>query len=408
MEEKDAVIVGARCAGSTLAIALSERGWDVVLVDRDTFPSDTISTHMMFPNTLARFERLGVLDRLRAGHRLPSLAWKVVGLGHETTGTFTPIEGFDRGTSVRRITLDKAIVDTALAAGTKGRFGERVVDLIGSGTEEDPVAGVVLENGDEIRAKWVFGADGRGSTVAAKLGVEKERRQKGEIAFIWAYWSGIPDDGLGTIDIQEDAILIRWAVEDGLTMLVSTGPAEFTRGSKDDRLGNYLDRLHRFPGSLDPEHLEAGEMISDLVVAPESLMRGYFRKPTGPGWALLGDAVHFKHPGTAQGIGDAVAQATYIAEQLSGSDPGLTGYESWHDARAREHYDWSFSWGRFPRPGVSEHLFRGWTGEADAGQDLRDTFSRQVDPSQLMSAERLERWFAGAPAAPSRDSVSAQ
>ncbi len=396
MEEKDAIIVGARCAGSTLAIALAERGWDVALIDRDTFPSDTISTHMMFPNTLARFEQLGVLDRLRANHRLPSLGWRVVGLGHETSGTFTPIEGFDRGTSVRRIALDKAIVDTAIAAGAEGRFGERVVDLIGSGSEEDPVAGVVLDNGDEIRAKWVFGADGRGSTVAGKLGIEKERPQRGEIAFMWAYWSGIPDDGFGTTDIQDDAILVRWAVEDGLTLLVSTGPDEFTHGSKDERRRNYLEVLHRFPDSLRPEHLEAGEMVSDLVVAPESLMRGYFRKPTGPGWALLGDASHFKHPGTAQGIGDAVEQALYVAEQLSGSDPGLEGYEAWHDDRANDHYDWSFSWGRFPRPDITEKLFRGWASEPDAGQDLRDTYSRLVSPSKVMSEERLARWF-GAP-----------
>jgi 2-polyprenyl-6-methoxyphenol hydroxylase-like FAD-dependent oxidoreductase len=394
MEEKDAVIVGARCAGSTLAIALAERGWDVALIDRDTFPSDTISTHMMFPNTLARFEQLGVLDRLRSDHRLSSLGWRVVGLGHETAGTFTPIEGFDRGTSVRRIALDKAIVDTALAAGADGRFGMRVVDLIGSGTAEDPVAGVVLDNGDEIRAKWVFGADGRGSAVAGKLGIEKERRQQGEIAFMWAYWSGIPDDGFGTTDIQEDAILIRWAVEDGITMLTSTGPDEFTHGSKDDRLRNYLDVLRRFPGSIPPEHLEAGEMVSDLVVAPEPLMRGFFRKPAGPGWALLGDASHFKHPGTAQGIGDAVEQATYIAEKVSGSDPGLDGYEAWHDARANDHYDWSFAWGRFPHPELTEKLFRGWASEPDAGQDLRDSYSRLVSPSKVMSEERLARWFA--------------
>jgi 2-polyprenyl-6-methoxyphenol hydroxylase-like FAD-dependent oxidoreductase len=396
MEEKDAVIVGARCAGSTLAIALAERGWDVALVDRDTFPSDTISTHMIFPNTLARFEQLGVLDTLRSKHRLPSLGWRVVGLGHETAGTFTPIEGFDRGTSVRRIALDKAIVDTALAAGAEGRFGQRVVDLIGSGTEEDPVAGVVLDNGDEIRAKWVFGADGRGSRVAGKLGIEKERKQQGEIAFMWAYWSGIPDDGFGTTDIQEDAILVRWAAEDDLTLLVSTGPDEFTHGSKEDRLRNYLEVLHRFPNSLRPEHLEGGQMVSDLVVAPESLMRGYFRKPTGPGWALLGDASHFKHPGTAQGIGDAVEHAIYIADQLSGPDPGLEEYEAWHDGRAMDHYDWSFSWGRVPRPEVAEMLFRGWASESDAGQDLRDTYSRLVSPSQVMSEERLARWF-GAP-----------
>ena len=60
-------------------------------------------------------------------------------------------------------------------------------------------------------------------------------------------------------------------------------------------------------------------MVSDLIVAPESLMRGFFRTPTGPGWALVGDACHFKHPATAQGIGDAVEQAIYVAETLSGA-----------------------------------------------------------------------------------------
>ena len=399
MEEKDAVIVGARCAGSTLAIALADRGWDVALVDRDTFPSDTISTHMMFPNTLASFQRLGVLDRLRRDHELSPVAWRTIGLGHETAGAFTPIEGFDRALSVRRISLDKALVDLALEAGAQGRFGERVVDLIGSGTDDDPVAGIVLEGGHEIRAKWVFGADGRGSTVAKRLGLSKEREQRGEIAFMWAYWRGIPEDGFGVTDIQEDAILVRWPVEDGVSMLTATGPDEFTHGSKEDRLRNYLAVLGRFPDSIPAEHLERGEMVSGVVVAPESLMRGYFRRPTGPGWALLGDAVHFKHPGTAQGIGDAVAQAIYIAKRVSGPDPELEGYEDWHETRAAEHYDWSFAWGRFPRPEISERLFRGWADDPAAGQDMRDTLSRRVRPSVAMSKERLERWFADVPAA---------
>jgi 2-polyprenyl-6-methoxyphenol hydroxylase-like FAD-dependent oxidoreductase len=397
MEEKDAVIVGARCAGSTLAIELADRGWDVLLVDRDTFPSDTVSTHMMFPNTLAHLERLGVLDRLRERHRLSPVGWRVVGLGHETSGGFTPIDGFDRGMSVRRVALDKAFVDTALDAGAEGRFGERVVDLIGSGSDEEPASGVVLESGEEVRARWVFGADGRASTVAAKLGIEKERAQRGEIAFMWGYWRGIPDDGVATTHIQEDAILVRWAVEDGLTMLTAGGPDEFTHGTAEDRLRNYLEVLGRFPDSIPPDQLDAGEMVSGLIVAPESLMRGYFRRPTGPGWALLGDAMHFKHPGTAQGIGDAVAQALELADRVSGSDPGLEGYESWHEARAAEHYDWSFAWGRFPRPERSERLFRGWATEPDAAQDVRDTLTRRILPSAALSEERLDRWF-GAPA----------
>jgi 2-polyprenyl-6-methoxyphenol hydroxylase-like FAD-dependent oxidoreductase len=397
MEEKDAVIVGARCAGSTLAIALADRGWDVLVVDRDTFPSETVSTHFVYPNTVARFEQLGVLDRLRARHDVPLVANRIIGLGHEIAGTFTPIDGFDRCIGPRRSALDKAIVDTALAAGVEGRFDERVVDLIGTGTDEDPVSGVVLENGDRVKARWVFGADGRGSTVAGKLGVSKERPQQGELAFLFAYWRGIPDNGHMTLLAREDVVGNRWAIEDGLHILIAGGAADLTKGTKDERHRRYVETLSLAPELIEPDVLERAELVSEITVAPESLMRGYFRKPTGQGWALLGDACHFKHPATAQGINDAVEQAIYIAERLSATDPGLDGYEAWRDGRAAEHYDWSFTWGRFPGPERAGPVFRGWATEPDAGQDLRDAFSRRVEPSELMRPDRLERWFAGAP-----------
>jgi 2-polyprenyl-6-methoxyphenol hydroxylase-like FAD-dependent oxidoreductase len=397
MEEKDAVIVGARCAGSTLAIALAERGWDVLVVDRDTFPSETVSTHFVYPNTVARFERLGVLDRLQARHEVPGVGYRVIGLGHEIAGGFTPVDGFDRCIGPRRSVLDTAIVDAALDAGAEGRFGERVVDLIGTGTDNDPVSGVVLENGDRVRATWVFGADGRGSTVAGKLGLQKERPQQGEIAFLFGYWRGIPDNGYMTLVAREDAVGNRWAIEDGLHILIAGGTPDLTKGTGEERHRKYLEMLGRLPELIEPEILEHAELVTDITVAPESLMRGFFREPAGPGWALLGDACHFKHPSTAQGINDAVEQALYIAERLSGSDGSLDGYAEWRDGRAAQHYDWSFAWGRFPRPERTGPLFKAWASEPDAGQDLRDILSRRLEPSDLMTAERLERWF-GAPA----------
>jgi 2-polyprenyl-6-methoxyphenol hydroxylase-like FAD-dependent oxidoreductase len=385
MEERDAVIVGARCAGGTLGLELARNGWDVLMVDRDTFPSETISTHGMYPNTLARFEQLGVMDTLRAAHDVPLLASRLVGLGMEVAGLYTPIDGYDRMAVIRRSALDKAIVDTALAAGVEGRFGERVVDLIGSGTEDDPVGGVVLENGDEIRAKWVFGADGRGSTVAGKLGLEKERTQEGEVAFLFSYWSGIPNNGYGNLEIHEREFASRSAVEDGFHLLIAMGGAELSRGSQAERREKHVDLLRRFPEMIEPEVLDGAEMVGDVVAAPVSLMRGFFRQPTGPGWALLGDAAHFKHPGTAQGICDAVEQALYIAEHLSGAEPHLGAYEAWRDARAAEHYDWSFAWGRFPNMDSAEKLWSGWATDEAAGQDLRDSFSRLVEPSEVMA-----------------------
>ncbi len=393
MSEHDAVIVGARCAGSALAIELGRRGWDVLLLDRDEFPSTTISTHGLWPNGLARLEQLGVLDAIRAEHELPFYQSRIRGLGHEIAGGFTPVDGFDRAAAPRRIVLDKAAIDTALAAGATGCFGARVVSLIGSGAEDDPARGVVLDSGERIEARWVFGADGRGSTLARLLGLKKERPLRGEIAMSYAYWKGIPDDGFGHMQVEYDRVLNRVPVEDGLTMLIANGPPELTRGTSRERERQYLELVHRFPETVEEGVLDRAEMVTGVAVAPEPLMQGFFRTASGPGWALLGDASHFKHPGTAQGISDAVEQALYIAEALSGTEESLDAYAAWRDDRAAEHYEWSFAWGHFPKPGTGEVLFRGWASEPDAGQDLRDTFSRQVAPSRLTSKERLARWF---------------
>src|SRR3954451_10047742 len=126
MTEYDAVIVGARCAGSALAGELARRGCDVLLVDRDGFPSTTVSTHNLWPACVARLEELGGVDRIRSKHELPGFESRVYGLGHETVGGFTPVEGIDRAVAPRRIVLDQAALDAARGAGATGRPGPRV------------------------------------------------------------------------------------------------------------------------------------------------------------------------------------------------------------------------------------------------------------------------------------------
>src|SRR5512139_1287268 len=65
-ESYDAIVVGARCAGSPTAMLLARRGHRVLLVDRATFPSDTVSTHMLHPLGVAALARWGLLERLVA------------------------------------------------------------------------------------------------------------------------------------------------------------------------------------------------------------------------------------------------------------------------------------------------------------------------------------------------------
>ena len=62
----DAIVIGARCAGAPTAMLLARRGYRVLLLDRDRFPSDTISTHMIHPPGVAQLRAWGLLDRLTA------------------------------------------------------------------------------------------------------------------------------------------------------------------------------------------------------------------------------------------------------------------------------------------------------------------------------------------------------
>ncbi len=67
----DAIVVGARCAGSPTAMLMARRGYRVLLLDRARFPSDTISTHWIWPPGVACLKRWGLLDRVVASNCPP-------------------------------------------------------------------------------------------------------------------------------------------------------------------------------------------------------------------------------------------------------------------------------------------------------------------------------------------------
>lgn len=380
MQRYDAIIVGARCAGSALAIELTRGGWQVLLVDRNTFPSDTISTNGLWPNAVARLDALGVLDVLRGRHRLNlcQLRWRA--FGHEISGAFTPIDGHDLCMAPRRMVLDSALLDTAVAAGAAIRLGEPVRALLGAGTARDPVRGVITRSGERIEARWVIGADGRTSTVARVLGLPKTNQRRGEMAMMYAFWRGLPETKFMHFHAESDGVLARGPGEDDIQGVVFTCGTALTAGGPEARLRAYLSGIRRFPETIEPEWFDRAERISELLYAPETMLRGYFRQPAGPGWALIGDAGYFKHPATGQGIGDALEQAHHVADALLGGDPDLGGYETWRDQGASAQYDWSFWFARLPRPESTGPFFARLAKDPQAAQEFRDVFSHRVDP----------------------------
>jgi len=75
-ERFDVIIVGARCAGSPLAILLARAGLRVCVVDRARFPSDTASTHGVQPSGVKILDRLGVLEPLREAQTVAANNWR--------------------------------------------------------------------------------------------------------------------------------------------------------------------------------------------------------------------------------------------------------------------------------------------------------------------------------------------
>lgn len=59
----DAIVIGARCAGSPTAMLLARKGYRVLLLDRGSFPSDTLSTHYIHQPGVASLARWGLLER---------------------------------------------------------------------------------------------------------------------------------------------------------------------------------------------------------------------------------------------------------------------------------------------------------------------------------------------------------
>jgi len=394
----DAVIVGARCAGLPAATRLAQQGWRVLLVDREPPPADTLSTHCLFPNTLARLSELGALQRIEAEHGDNLLEYGIRTLGSEATGAFTPIGGFDRMAVITRPVLDRALLEVAEEAGAGTRFGAQVTGLLGEGTEADPVRGVVLEGEEEIEARWVLGADGRVSTVARLLGLEKERPLAGEMAFMFGYWRGLPESERFFIDVLESGTLVWAPCENDLSILILGVDPELTRGNAEQRQETFVDGLRPFDDWFDPSWLRGAEQSGPIRVAPETMLRGFFRQANGPGWALVGDAGHFKNPSTAQGISDAIEQSLRVASELTEPGESLDGYEAWRDERAREHYEWSFDFARFAKPESAGPIFRGLAEDPQAGQNLRDALARQLRPrSDVFTDERLGRWFSAVP-----------
>ena len=120
----DAIIVGARCAGSPTAMLLARQGFKVLLVDRATFPSDTISTHILWPHGAEILARWGLLGTLAATGTPPICGHMTFDVGpFALRGAIPDANDGMGGFCPRRAVLDSLLANAAAEAGVEVREG---------------------------------------------------------------------------------------------------------------------------------------------------------------------------------------------------------------------------------------------------------------------------------------------
>jgi 2-polyprenyl-6-methoxyphenol hydroxylase-like FAD-dependent oxidoreductase len=395
----DVIVVGARCAGSPTAMLLARKGYRVLLVDRASFPSDTVSTHLVHPLGVQALSRWGLRDRLVATgcppihtYRFDFGPFALAG----SPGTKTSPVAF----CPRRTVLDKLLVDAAADAGVEVREGYTVEQVL---IEDGRVVGIGGRSSHggfaTERARVVVGADGLRSFVAQALRPEQYDEKPPLCVGYYTYWSGLPMDGRFEVYIRDLRAFAVMPTHDDLTLIIGGWPyAEFEENKKDIE-GNYLKTIDLAPAFAD--RLRGASRQTRFV---GMAVPNYFRRPYGPGWALVGDAGYHKDFITSQGIMDAFLDAELCSDALDKSFSGacpfeaaMEEYQRTRDARVKPMYDFTCQLATLePPPPEMQQLLAAVHGNQKAMDDFARMNAGTISPAEFFAPENVKAIAAAA------------
>jgi 2-polyprenyl-6-methoxyphenol hydroxylase-like FAD-dependent oxidoreductase len=390
----DAIVVGARVAGSPIAMLLARKGYEVLLLDRATFPSDTISTHLVHPPGIDALSRWGLVDSVVATG-CPPIDTYAFDFGPFTISGSPAGNGARVAYAPRRTVLDRLLLQAAADAGVDVRQGFSVETLV---SENGRITGVCGHDkgGATIteHARVVIGADGRHSLVAHTVSPDQYHEKPPLLAAYYAYWSGLPMDGRFETYIRPSRGMAAWPTNDDLTVVIAGWPyAEFEANKKDIE-GNFLKTYDLAPSFA--QRLRDGTRETRFVGTAVS---NYLRKPYGPGWALVGDAGYNKDFITAQGIHDAFRDAelcaTALDEMFRGGrsfDAAMADYQTARDRQVLPMYEFTTELATLePPPPELLELLVAMPGNQDAMDGFARVNAGVTSPAEFFSPQNVER-----------------
>lgn len=356
----DIIIIGARVAGSTLAAILGKKGYNVLLLDRATFPSDTLSTHFFRAPALRAFEKIGVGSEVQSVAPQLRVNYNVID-GIEFSEPVDRPDDYPFYMCVRRIVLDdilirrvKQIPEVELQEGLK------VTGLL---RKNNSITGVKWETADdkgEYTAKIIVGADGVNSSMAKEVNPQTEYQEPVNRAMYYGYYKGIASNEgpAAEFHYNGNTLVYCFPCDNDLTLIAASIPIDqfptFKRNAEEEFNGvvNSMSAL--------TERFSMGERIGPIRGSGN--IPGYLRIPYGDGWAMVGDAAMVMDPWSGQGIDQATTHSVFLADAL---DSFLSGRDDWKSAMSAYHKARNeFSLKTFNRTCKNSVDFRPMTNEA--------------------------------------------
>jgi len=329
---RDVIVIGGGPAGSTAATLLVQRGFDVLLVERERFPRFQIGESLL-PYNNDLLDRLGIIPKLEGGEFFPKYGAEFVTGDGEVSYTFrfdrNLPEQYHRTFQVKRADFDLLLLRNAAAQGVEVREETAVTAVRLDDAER---ATVELAGGETLEARFVIDASGHGSIVGQRHGGKSEIESLKKVAF-FAHFRNVPrpegrNAGNTIIVVLRDSWF--WLIPITAELM---------------SVGLVVDRDHFVKCGLQPEALLERTICETPYMAErmnnaERVTPIYSRKDfsyamkrmVGPNYALVGDAAGFIDPIFSIGVFMAMKGADVAAKAIehrlrSGSMRLLRKYE---------------------------------------------------------------------------------
>jgi flavin-dependent dehydrogenase len=305
-EQCDVAVIGGGPAGSTAAALLAQRGYKVIALEKAHHPRFHIGESLL-PMNLPLFERLGVLDKVRA-MGVFKLGADFEANNERGYNTFLFSRALGRSPphayQVWRQDFDRMLYDHARECGADAREGHEVIAAEQEGPRNSQLeVRTDCDRTYRIQARYVVDASGRDAFLAAKKRLRR-RNQRHQSAAIFGHFRGAErrmGEDAGNISIYRFEHGWMWLIPllGGAMSVGAVCRPDYFKQRKGRTVEFLIETLRRNPALW--RRIEHAELIGNEVRVTGNYSYDSARMGA-PGWVLVGDAFAFLDPVFSSGV----------------------------------------------------------------------------------------------------------